>query len=231
MAPFGASRAGLMSVAGDDIPDEGLLHEHDAREISDVDTWPDIAGDNDLSVDLGSPSVISDAINGQQAVEYDDDSHSGDGFVGGDNDEYTLAFVLKPLSTSGDQRVIDNDLSPRAAVELSDGGVWGAVHPGVAKNTGGSYQVDEVYAGVQTYDGSNVILQVGNDVIINESVGTDSESDNYGFGAGVGGTSDREANVQLGHGLSYDQFYDGSQRDDIITALESSWGFTTPDVE
>ena len=84
MAPFGASRAGLMSVAKDEIPDSGVpneLYRWNGVEIGVSDgtspfNWPEsIAGLDDADA-IGEPTFRSDQ-GGVPASEYDgtDDAH------------------------------------------------------------------------------------------------------------------------------------------------------------
>ena len=74
MAPFGASRAGLMSVAVDDIPDSAILHL-DAQSLTGfndgqtVSTWSDESTEgNDLT---GSAIYRENGINGNPSLEFD----------------------------------------------------------------------------------------------------------------------------------------------------------------
>ena len=68
--PLGASRAGLMSVAGDDIPDE-LEHQWDTREsnVSDgtIESVPDQIGDIDLTAENG-PDFVEGGLNGEDVA-------------------------------------------------------------------------------------------------------------------------------------------------------------------
>ena len=74
MAPFGASRAGLMSVRRDAIPDSVEYH-YDATELnvsdgSSISTWDDSVGGQDLSGG-GGASFTNDGINGNPSVTFD----------------------------------------------------------------------------------------------------------------------------------------------------------------
>ena len=66
MAPFGASRAGLMSVAADDIPDS--VEYHFPSENLSSNTWAEELKGEDLTGDF---AVNSDAINGFAGFEMD----------------------------------------------------------------------------------------------------------------------------------------------------------------
>ena len=81
--PFGASRAGLMSVAADDIPDSDDLHAYyDATELNlsdddSVSTWTEETGnENDLTQETSDnqPTFKTEIINGNSVIRHDGDS-------------------------------------------------------------------------------------------------------------------------------------------------------------
>ena len=83
MAPFGASRAGLMSVAEDDIPDSGTAqYQFDVRELNGfedgnvVNDWTDTRI-SDVTAS-GSATYRENVLNGYSMLEFDG---SDDGFV------------------------------------------------------------------------------------------------------------------------------------------------------
>ena len=74
MAPFGASRAGLMSVSADEIPDSDLLQIHldatDSATLPDTTEWEDKSG-NGFDLTGSYTEVATDRINGLDAVYFD----------------------------------------------------------------------------------------------------------------------------------------------------------------
>jgi hypothetical protein len=58
---------------GSDIPDSGLSHDYNALEeaTGTLSTWTDRAGSEDLTAGT-APSVVSDGINGNLSVRFDD---------------------------------------------------------------------------------------------------------------------------------------------------------------
>ena len=70
MAPFGASRAGLMSVAADDIPDSVMVHGFEDQDLSAYSTHntaseavvDDPALRGDYSLEIGADSVGSSTL-------------------------------------------------------------------------------------------------------------------------------------------------------------------------
>ena len=106
MAPFGASRAGLMSVAGDDIPDSGEYHFVAEDLDSGDDDFVDRINDVSLSA-IGSPSLGSDGLGGHNYVEYDgDDDGHGAASVDIIEQPFALISVVELLSTSGDNAIM-----------------------------------------------------------------------------------------------------------------------------
>jgi len=220
-----------LSIKVIDMPDNGLQHEYDSRQLTGfsqddvVTSFDDIVADNNLLAS-GEPTYQEDELEGSDAVQYNSigDVHEGDGMDSGENSEYTIAFVVKPTDVSNRERFNGVESDIRAGVGW-DNGEWEAHHMGQIATTGGSISAGQAYAGVQTYDGSDKILQIGDDVIVNTSADIESGEDFIQIGDAGG----NEPNVIVGHTLFYDQFYDAEGRDDIISWLETSWGFDSPD--
>ena len=76
MAPFGASRAGLMSVAADDIPDSAVAHydatQEDFSDGGSVSTLTDFSGSNNDATG-GTPTFLVDQRNGNAVFDFDSD--------------------------------------------------------------------------------------------------------------------------------------------------------------
>ena len=119
--PLGASRAGLMSVAADDIPDSQTLQVHyDAQDVeSDQETITsvsDLSGngyDLDASEHGGSEfTYVTDGINGNPSFELD----GGDHLFGP-----TFSSVGQPYTIYTVVETFDFD-SEAAAVSMNDDG-------------------------------------------------------------------------------------------------------------
>ena len=220
------------TVVFDAMPDSGLQHEYDARVLSSATTFDDQIGDNDLP-ENGSPSLVSDGINGQQAVEYD-----GDTDFHGANDEsglstagdYTFAFVINTLSDVSERQTIGGQTNQSGFRTSVSSGEWRAVHPGRFAENGGTVNTNEVYVGVQTYDSDNdaLTLQIGDSVVISHTGGAADRDDEMALGFDPDENS-FEAEIYLGHALYYNEHYDADGRGGIVSALESSWGITSAD--
>ena len=122
MAPFGASRAGLMSVAEDDIPDS-LEYQYFSTEqqYADSETVDPFEDSVEPKVDLpatGSPTLNADSLNTVDAVELD-----------GSNDEYdydytdsiisepcTLLFALRQ-NPSNDIETLWDDINTESRIQ------------------------------------------------------------------------------------------------------------------
>ena len=109
MAPFGASRAGLMSVAADDIPDGALLY-YRFDDDSDTTIAIDDIGDNDGSID---------------GATYDNESLAGDNALRFDGSD-SIDMPLQPLPSDGDFTAIfavnyDDEDGDQSLISNSDG--------------------------------------------------------------------------------------------------------------
>ena len=233
MAPFGASRAGLMSVTRDDIPDSGLVHDYDVMEQSTSDTsvLVDQVGNLDLT---GNASGVSSGINGNPSFEYDglDDDHDTDnnGWVIGSGNEYTVAIVFEPLSFNEDQTFFSNstrDPNDDRLYNYREGSsqdhLW--VHAGEKAIGSGSLSAEPTIT-IGSYDGSTLQVDVNNSNIIDESADIEGESgDERNASIGNEFGRDRYANMYFGRLLHYNEYYDSSSRSEIYSGLASQWGF------
>ena len=230
--PLGASRAGLMSVAVDDIPDLGLDHLYWGPAIDDVSQdWEDQDGGLNTSP-FGSPSL--DAINSTQAVSYDGsgDYHSADSWSLGSSGEYTFAIVFEAASVDFSFPVSNGSTNGNSGwrFRISDDG-YQVGHPGVGSSgTQGTVDTDP-HVAVGTFDGSNVIVDLDGVEIINESVGTPgSLSGDQSF---IAAREDNDGNVadffpgEIG-AVGHEAVGSNSERrDEITNELGSPFGINT----
>ena len=104
--PFGASRAGLMSVAADDIPDSVVSHydaTKDDRETGSISSIPDRQEVEDLD-DGTQVTLVSDGINGNSSYE----SNGVDNYLIYDPTETvgpptTVIGIVEPFASTDDR--------------------------------------------------------------------------------------------------------------------------------
>lgn len=153
------------------IPDFGLDHLFWGPSIEDVSTFPDAVGDADMSAN-GDPTLTT--LNDRQSVSYGGgpDSHDvATSFGLGDADEWTAVLVINPNDDGESQRW------------FSMGGGSGGYNIGIrfgrndyifehsgvtSSNNGPPITGPQVI--VATYDGSNAIMDVNGDEVINQSI-------------------------------------------------------------
>ena len=216
MAPFGASRAGLMSVTRDDIPDSGLLRDFDASSINatdndSIDSWDDSQSETTLT---GSGIYRDDGINGEPAVEFDgvDDYFNGDGI---DQNQPWVVFVVINQSSTGDrQNILDGtgfSLSTREDVGSGPQLFAGEV---LRFSDDATYNSDIIRVGVA--DGSNSeVRENGDSLIVGDAGGQSTGS----FGIS---SSDHPFEGEISRVLLYD--LDELESDSSIQEVESHLG-------
>ena len=183
MAPFGASRAGLMSVAEDDIPDSGLWLDDFANDptltsnqITDRSTYSDLA----YQFDPPEPSEF-DGLESRQdwdAVEGDADNWTVDGgqifFEGTVSSNHNLASSLPETVSEGSLVTLRWEFEDAGSID-EDGGVT------IAKTNNPpsplSPGLDEGYI-IRISDAGSIEIRetTNNDVIISGSYPSDDET-------------------------------------------------------
>jgi len=213
----------------DAIPASGLQHEYDARELSSTASFIDVVNNNDLPGN-GDPSLVGSGIGGKQVVEYDGvgDFHHGVGAGMSTPGPYTFAFVIKTLSDVTSVQCVGGQSNVGSFRTDIESGSWKLVHGGVGSASGGTITTNTVYVGVQTYDGSTATLQIGTTDVVSTAIGALNRSDEMSLAATPEGAGS-EAEIQMGHALFYNEYYDSAGRDDIIGGLEDEWGITSAD--
>ena len=224
---------------GSEIPDSGLTHEYDARELglSDQDTidpFSDNVGSKQLDA-VGGPIYNTEQINGNPVADYEgvDDYHEdGSPVPATDGDEFMFAFVIAPRSDGSDGIEVgianaDSSEGFSFSFGVSDG-EWRIAMEGEASSVGGFPSLNDPHAGICGYDGSNLILEVGETEVVNQSQST-TDRGVTGFSLGYDANEDRfPFDCQIGHVRTHDEMFNSQDRGEYISALESSWGFTTP---
>ena len=122
MAPFGASRAGLMSVAEDDIPDsveyQWVGGDYDESEGE----WTDRLSNITLTDDEGSPTLESDQINGEPAVRYDGGEQSISNSNALDEDAPLTVFIVSDLKNNETDDMFWGDVDDLQTFFQDEGG-------------------------------------------------------------------------------------------------------------
>ena len=225
MAPFGASRAGLMSTRVDAIPDSEALYAHfDAMEIdaSDQDSlssWDDLAEGNNASA-TGSPTFEESGFNSKPSVLFDgvDDAFQSSTFSSIEH-PYTVFHVIE----------LDSGASPDNTIfsgrEEGDGGLnetywrgnW-AVFSGDRLDGSSS---DDVNLITSVYDENNSIIREDG----SESGSGDAGSrswDQHTIGRSGSG-NDRFWDGRIMELLLYPDRRSASEIDEVETYLTDKW--------
>ena len=165
-----------VSVGIDAIPDSGLDHFWWGPSIENISIWPDGEGDEDLSHEGEQNSIFGD-INGTQAVDYPGDSyHEGDTALSfGSDNVYTGVAVFQLADNNDVQTVISfgntqtGGDGSRFQVGFDNDG-YRVAHAGVENSTFVGNADTDPHVAVFTYDGSNIILDIDGEGLLNESL-------------------------------------------------------------
>ena len=216
--PFGASRAGLMSVAVDDIPDSEDLQIHaDASDKTDVSsTWETGIGP-DLSA-VGSPSIQTDEQNGNNAVRYDgeNDGHSSGSFTSSQTQPNHLFVVFRARETDFDATLpilaTEDDTNRQDILQDESGdGEWG-LNSG-SNIRGGSTDTNWHIASA-LFNGSNSTLRIDGTQVASGDAGSDGwPSLTVAY---LDWASGNEHAIDVGEILGYQ-----TDKSDIVTDIES----------
>ena len=247
MAPFGASRAGLMSVAEDDIPDSGNLQtnydiqsETGYNDGNTVKPIQDFETTTDLDTGTG-PTYKPSAFNSNPIARFDetDDALSASGSVSEfnyihDGTGGTIYILVNDYTLDGSTRVFldNNDISPESGfyvisinedeirVEISNG-TDRIVDEGVANFTSNLIGLTLKEGETDEY----VVFDENGDIASGSLSGTPSDSD---------ASADLHVNERVSGGdyagfdfaqvLSYSAYHQSSTRTDVVSYLSNRWG-------
>ena len=219
-----------VSVGIDAIPDVGLDHFYYAPSLTSVDPWTDEKGSIDLSAN-GSPQLVPDSINNEQAVEYDsDDNHQGSstGSFGADGEWTAAGIIERSSSDSGFSVLFEVGSGSNGYAILADENNSGytVVHRGADQVTGGSLDTDpHVY--VATHDGSAIYLDIdGATAIDGATIDSPSDpTDHITIGERANGGEEFVGSV--GAGGHEAAFADSTRRDELTDLLAEPFGIST----
>ena len=212
MAPFGASRAGLMSVAEDDIPDSGLLHDYNIEDLNltdgeAIETVPDSVGSEDLSV-VGSPTYRTEQFNGFDVAELDGDA---DGLKSAFSRSQPIVwFIVGDTADQGSDNatIVGNGSGDTffAREEWDDSEY--RFFAGGTGQVGGSLTAGQTLYTVKS-DGANSELRRNASVEVSGDIGNNQITDaSYGY---RGELESQHNNIDIVRILAYD----GNEIDDI----------------
>jgi len=215
-------------TAGLDIPDSGNLQRHyDARQISNISTFTDLEGNNDLA-SVGGPSLVGSGIDGQQSVLYDgvDDLHQ-DTNAPVVSPEFTIAFVVEFVSvdTSTVEEFIasENFSGTPGLVIRNQEGEWGV--SGAGNISGGTVDTNK-HAGVFVKaSDNNDILEIDGAQVASGDSGVRQMDGLLEFGATT--FANRFANILLGEVMVWSVGQDIATRSDIFDYFAAEWGTGT----
>ena len=231
--PFGASRAGLMSVVGDDIPDSGLKHEYFAQDETHNDQstgeqFTDQIGDITLSAE-GEPLFDFNGLSGSKSFVYNgtDDGHNAtSSWLSGDGDEYTVAAVCRydAVDRDNDQWLVGSDGGDRGMDFRERDGNLQYSHGGESATDIFTVNEGEPFITIGSYNGSEAFADV-NGITELDGFSVDYQEEDNGSSIGYNRLlSSNYLDGAVGHVLWYDEFYDSDARSDIFDALNSIWG-------
>jgi len=202
------------------LPDTGLLHNFDARELSSATTFTDQKGSADLTAQ-GSPSLNASGINGNQTVSLD-----------GANDYYE-----GPLSAS---QPVDVFLVMQKTT--ADAGIYstnqGGAHPRFTDSGSDALQIDagnQISSGITLtspeifltgFDGGNSVFHISdkNTPVASGNAGTDDFGGTFYIGVNTADNFHLES--EFGHILFYDASASGYSRSDVWDYLSNEWGIS-----
>jgi len=210
------------------IPDLGLDHSYWSKELDDVDPWPEQNGDLDASA-IGEPTLISDGINSNKSVEYNqtEDRHEVEGvFDFNESQEFTAVAVIELDSLTGFQRF---------GHTAGDGGFrWGVDDGNYEFNLfGGDGSVDvasadtDPHVHVMTYINGDLIWDVDGSTIYRESEVAADDPDS-GFALfGQQGFDDGSLGGLAGAYGHEAAPADADRRDELTDTLADEFGIST----
>ena len=204
------------------IPDSGLLHNYDPRQLSATDGESGVvrvdqqAGDN-LSA-TGSEYLAS-GINGNATIRYDgvDDFHQG-GFSSSVPTPFEIIFVFRVRSNAQSQRLFDGQTN--TACWFNNGsGSWN-IFDGTDTISGVPADTN-AHIGVARF-ASDGELQLDTNTPVN---GTDlSNTSLNGLTIGAQNNNSNHTPLDSGQFLIYDFTVSGYSRSDVVSYLQDEWG-------
>lgn len=218
-------------VGGSDTPDswtQNADHEFGAQDLSaseddTIDPFLDGVGANDLTA-TGSPFYETNTNIGETSVSTDGaDNYYLSNSYNGAGSPLSIAFVFEPLTTSGDNDIFEFGTGDTAVNLRIANGSWEINIPSDSSNSGGSAVANETYAGVVATDGSTLVLEVADQIVIDTSVGT---GNNTGVSISRNlGNADNQGNSNIHILRSFTEFKDATERDNIVSYLEQKFNF------
>ena len=227
MAPFGASRAGLMSVAEDDIPDSAI-YQWDATELSlsdgdSVSSWTDEIGELELT---GAATYRDDGINGVAAVEFDGTDDTLDSAIDSETQPYEIilvAFTNETSSTDGAGFLGWDSNDGFVVGGRGSGGIDALRSDGDDELQGDATDTDAHIWSAQ-FDGSESTIRRDGSDANTGSAGTGPIENSFALGSIDDGTN--YLNGRIGEVLIYDSVLSASERGDEEDRLAEKWGIT-----
>ena len=224
--PLGASRAGLMSVGEDAIPDSAVAR-YDPRQEStgSVSSISDQIGGNDLT---GSGSVVDDGINGVQSFDTDDDENwdisQSDFTVERD---WAINFVVELPATATNNMLLGNNDDDNELVywQDDDSGNWNVRWGDDGSVETGSSSTTNPFVGTFRAFGSS-----GGETLINNSTDIDATNndgvdDLLGFSLGSRADGDLQIDAKFGEVVIYDNPSE-SDLEDEVERLADDYGIS-----
>jgi len=217
--PIGINRSARRGVVSA-IPDAGLLHNFDPRELSlnNDDTGNRInqeSSGDDLS-GTNSPTFKTSLINGNPGWRYDNDYHSGT-FASAISPPFEIFHVFQARSVNTSERYLSASSN---TVEWLIAGSDYQIFDGNNTLTGDIADTN-AHIGVSRFATDGEIQLEDN----SPTTGTDLSNSNLdGLTAGADQDGTNTATINSGQILVYDPSANGYSRADVVTYLIDVWG-------
>ena len=227
MAPFGASRAGLMSTRVDAIPDSENIHtqyiieEESLADQDSITTFTDQSG-NGHDLTGGDPVYVADEWNGNAVARFDGTDDELDGDISNITQPFTYAFTLQFTGSQSDILTVQTgDDSSEGVLRNRDDTDGLQARSRENLSTGTNFGFSSRVAVVVVYDAENSLIEVNNSQEASGDAGTEG-LDRIRVGNRDSGT-DQYFEGDLAESIVWDSRLDSEQRTDAFNYLDNKY--------
>jgi len=213
--------------AGPDIPDSAIAqYDATALSLSDQDTvstWGDELGSADLSATTGSPTYLSDGINGNPSVATDGDDLTVSSF--GVTPPYTVAVVTERKTGTQYGRLWYDPADDYVRHEVRDLNNEHNIDASSNSITGWDAQNDRGEIHLIVVDSSDSLFRANGVDRASGTISGDEDLANFGLANGSGPTR-RQYKGWYGEVVVYDQALSSGEIAEEESRLSDKWGIT-----
>jgi len=214
-------------LGGTAIPDSAIA-QYDATSLSlsdqdTVSTWSDNLGSADLSASTGSPTYLSDGINGNPSVATDGDDLTVSSF--GVTPPYTVAIVTERKTGTDFGRMWYDPADGRVRHQVTDGDNTHFIIGSSANISGWDVQNDRAELHIVVIDGANSLFRGNGTQRASGDVSGDEDLSDFGLANGSGPTR-RQYNGWYGEVVVYDTALSSDEISDEESRLSDKWGIS-----